>query len=350
VLADGYMSDCFAETPRLNIGVVTLGSRKKRWWNERFITIMVIPERTREVHKVVVPFLLVKLGAILFSLITVFLVIVGVDYFHVLGRMGENKALKGENFKLRQEIQTVKNKVDSMEVTIERVRNYAKKLQLLTGQGGGKKQAEMPVGPIEMEPERSPSSGSEKHSQVLFSEPDFSNVTFNPNNAGLEDKLQKLQTAGDETESELSKLHTYLIAKSAVINATPSLLPIAGWISSVFGYRRNPYDGSYRLHSGDDIAAEPGTPVRAPADGSVIFSGYREGYGKVIVIDHGYGIRTLFGHNSSVFVGQGAKVRRGETISQVGNTGHSTGPHLHYEIRKNGVPVNPATFFSRSRF
>lgn len=311
---------------------------------------MVIPERTREVHKVVVPLLLVKLGVVFFSLMTLFLGIIGVDYFHVLGRMGENKALKGENFKLRQEIQTVRNKVDSMEVTIERVRNYAKKLQILTGQGSGKNQPEMPMGPVETEPERLPSSRNDKRSQKSFPEPDFSNVKLDVAAQGLDDKIQKLQNAGEETEGELSKLHTYLIAKSAVINATPSLLPIGGWISSTFGYRRNPYDGSYRLHSGVDIAAEPGTPVRAPADGDVIFSGYREGYGKVIVIDHGYGIRTLFAHNSALFVGQSAKVKRGETISQVGNTGRSTGPHLHYEIRKNGIPVNPSTFFSRARF
>ena len=108
----------------LRTEVVTSFLKKKSWWNERYITIMVIPERTREVQKIVVPFLLVKLGVVLFSLITLFLMVIGVDYFHVLGRMGENKALKGENFKLRQEIQTVRNKVDSMEATIERVRNY----------------------------------------------------------------------------------------------------------------------------------------------------------------------------------------------------------------------------------
>ena len=311
---------------------------------------MIIPERTRDVQKIVVPFLLVKLGVVLFSLMTLFLIVVGVDYFNVIGRLGENKALKGENFKLRQEIQTVRNKVDAMEATIDRVRNYAKKLQVLTGQGGSKNQLEMPVGPIDGEPERIPSSRREKHSRNRVFETDFSYAAFSSKMPGLETKLQKLQLQGEETESELSKLHSYLIARSAVINATPSLLPIAGWLSSSFGYRRNPYDGSYKLHSGVDIAAEPGTPVRAPADGVVIFSGYREGYGKVIVIDHGYGIRTLFGHNSSVFVGQGSRVKRGETISQVGNTGRSTGPHLHYEIRKNGVPVNPATFFSKSRF
>lgn len=311
---------------------------------------MIIPERTRDVQKIVVPFLLVKLGVVLFSLVTGFLIVVGIDYFHVLGRLGENKALKGENFKLRQEIQTVRNKVDSMEATIERVRNYAKKLQVLTGQGNPKNQLEMPVGPIDGEPERIPSSRGDKHSTNTVFDTDFSRVAFKTKLPDIDNKLEKLQLAGNETETELSKLHAYLIARSAVINATPSLLPIAGWLSSSFGYRRNPYDGSYKLHAGVDIAAEPGTPVRAPADGMVIFSGYREGYGKVLVIDHGYGIRTLFGHNSAVFVGQGAKVKRGETISQVGNTGRSTGPHLHYEIRKNGVPVNPATFFAKSRF
>jgi murein DD-endopeptidase MepM/ murein hydrolase activator NlpD len=104
------------------------------------------------------------------------------------------------------------------------------------------------------------------------------------------------------------------------------------------------------LHAGVDIAAEPGTPVRAPADGTVIFSGYKEGYGKVVVIDHGYGIQTVFGHNSKLFVTQGEHLKRGEKISEVGSTGRSTGPHLHYEIRKNGIPINPLTFISRVRF
>ena len=96
---------------------------------------MVIPERTKQVHSLVLPFFILKLGFVVASLALVFLVVVSLDYVHILGRMAENKRLKGENFKLRQELQLVKNKVDSMEGTIERVRNYAKKLQLLTGQG-----------------------------------------------------------------------------------------------------------------------------------------------------------------------------------------------------------------------
>lgn len=311
---------------------------------------MVIPERTRRVHKVVIPFFLLKLGIILFSLTSVFLVVIGVDYIHVLGRIAENKRLKGENFKLRQEMQLIRNKVDAMESTVERVRNYAKKLQILTGQGE-KSGNELPFGPSEGgDAERAPAEKPDRRSSLMLPVDPDALLPAVPENASLASRVDRLKNVSLNTETGLSRLQVYLMAQSAVMAATPSLLPIAGWVSSPFGYRRHPYDGTFRLHAGIDIAAEPGTPVRAPADGLVIHSGNKEGYGKVIVIDHGYGIRTLFAHNSKLFVNQGVRVRRGETISQVGNTGMSTGPHLHYEIRKNGMPVNPATFFSRARF
>ncbi len=313
---------------------------------------MVVPERTRRVYRLAVPFFLVKLGAILLSLCAVFLVIIGMDYVHVLRGMAENKALKGENFKLRREIQLIRNKVDSMESTIERVRNYAKKLQLLTGQGdkegGNQTPWDGPSGGNDVP--RAPAAKPPKSSRFLDPlEPDASLATPR-DTLSLTDRVDVLKTASMTTEYRLTKLQIYLLAQSAFVAATPSLLPINGWLSSTFGYRRNPYDGSYKLHAGVDIAADSGTPVRAPAMGAVIYSGYRAGYGKVVVIDHGYGIRTLFGHNAKLYVTTGQKVRRGEKISEVGSTGHSTGPHLHYEVRKNGVPVNPVTFFSGAAF
>ena len=315
--------------------------RSKKWWNERFVTLMVIPERTRRVHKVVVPFFIVKFAIVSLSLAVVFLVILGLDYVHVLGRIAENKALKGENFKLRQEMQLIRNKVDSMESTVERVRNYAKKLQLLTGQGD-KAAGEIPWGgPDESVEARDPASKGEKQLPLPGRDP--------TSNLKLDERVERLQTVSTVMENGLSKLQSQLWKKSAIIAATPSILPIAGWVSSPFGYRRNPYDGSYKLHAGVDIVADPGTPVRAPADGTVIFSGFREGYGKCVVIEHGYGIRTVFAHNSRLFVNGGARVRRGDFLAEVGSTGHSTGPHLPYEVRQNGVPVNPAMFFTRTR-
>jgi murein DD-endopeptidase MepM/ murein hydrolase activator NlpD len=304
---------------------------------------MVIPERTRRVHRVVVPFFLIKLGVILLSLSSVFLLILCIDYIHVLGRMVENKRLKGENFKLRQELQLIRNKVDSMEYTVDRVRNYAKKLQILTGQGEkGEGGGELPLGagPGEEDVPREPAA-KERHS---------SNGPESAPLAPLGDRVSRLQTVSLNTEASLSRLQLYLYARGAIMAATPSLLPIHGWLSSPFGYRWHPIYGRYKRHTGIDIAAEPGTPVRAPADGFVIFSGQKEGYGKVVVIDHGYGIHTLFAHNAKLYINSGVRVKRGEMISEVGSTGHSTGPHLHYEVRKNGVPVNPLTFISRVHF
>jgi murein DD-endopeptidase MepM/ murein hydrolase activator NlpD len=329
--------------------VTIFKGKGKSWWRDRFVTLMVIPERTRRVHKLVVPFFLLKLGAVLVSLGAVFLIFIGLDYIHVLGRLAENKRLKGENFKLRQEIQLIRNKVDSMETNMERVRNYAKKLQILTGQGD-KTEGDLPQGgPGETEGDREPASRLPVPAgrRSSLSPPGESQVGMLENSLTLDDRVEKLQTVSLSTETTLSRLQVYLLAQSALASATPSLLPIAGWLSSAFGYRRNPYDGRYRMHMGIDIAAEPGTPVRAPAPGLVVFAGIREGYGKVVVINHGYGISTVLAHNSKLFVNAGVRVKRGETISEVGSTGHSTGPHLHFEIRKNGVPVNPATFFSR---
>lgn len=323
--------------------------KSSSWWKNRFVTLMVIPERTRQVHKLVVPFFMVKFGLILFSLSLVFLVIMGIDYIQVLGRIAENKRLKGENFRLRQEMQLIRNKVESMEATVERVRNYAKKLQIITGQD---KDLGAPQGggPIDEEfrAPASPGKVLERHS-YLKRLPSEEEPLFRPS-AMLDERVESLQQHSHSTEIDISKLYVYLMAQSAVISSTPSLLPIAGWITSPFGYRRHPYDGTLRLHSGVDIAADPGTPVRAPAPGSVTYAGYREGYGKVVVINHGYNINTLFAHLSKWFVNTGDKVKRGEVIAEVGSTGASTGPHLHYEIRKAGIPVNPNAFLARGRF
>ena len=209
---------------------------------------MVIPERTRRVHKVVVPFFLLKLGVILFSLSAVFLIIMGIDYVHVLGRMAENKRLKGENFKLRQEIQLVRNKVDAMEMTIERVRNYAKKLQILTGQseragneipfGGG------PEEDVSREPATpsSPSSTLKERRSSLTLPPDSDNAPDGgadstppvaPSGLSLNDRVEKLETVSLSTETNLSRLQVYLIAQSAVMAATPSLLPTLLYLQSL---------------------------------------------------------------------------------------------------------------------
>ena len=119
---------------------------------------------------------------------------------------------------------------------------------------------------------------------------------------------------------------------------------VATNITSYFGYRRHPIFRTKRLHSGIDIGGGRGSGILAAADGIVIHSGWRGGYGKCVIIDHGGGIATLYGHASRLYVRKGSRVKRGQKIAAIGSTGFSTGPHLHFEVRKNGSPVNPMSY------
>jgi murein DD-endopeptidase MepM/ murein hydrolase activator NlpD len=115
-------------------------------------------------------------------------------------------------------------------------------------------------------------------------------------------------------------------------------------VTSDFGTRIDPYTAERKMHQGMDIATPHGQTVYTPSDGTVVFIGLEGGYGKVLVIDHGYGVKTRYGHLSEITVHLGDRVKRGDKVAQVGNTGRSTGPHLHYEVRVNGIPENPRKF------
>jgi murein DD-endopeptidase MepM/ murein hydrolase activator NlpD len=130
---------------------------------------------------------------------------------------------------------------------------------------------------------------------------------------------------------------------------TPSIWPVVGKLESGFGGRRNPFGGSsFEFHSGQDIDARTGDPVVAGASGSVSFAGWQNGYGQLVVIDHGGGLTTRYGHLSHIDVALAQVVARGQFIGRVGSTGRSTGPHLHYEIRINDEPVNPLQYLVTS--
>ncbi len=143
---------------------------------------------------------------------------------------------------------------------------------------------------------------------------------------------------------ELEELADALRGRSERLAATPVQWPADGWLTSRFGYRMSPFTGRRDFHAGIDIAAEIGTPVLAPATGRVAFSGRRGGFGNAIVIDHGYGIRTTYGHLQTLKVHVGERVERGAQIATIGNTGLSTGPHLHYAVEVSGKTVDPLDY------
>lgn len=130
-------------------------------------------------------------------------------------------------------------------------------------------------------------------------------------------------------------------------SATPMQWPVSGQITSSFGERKNPMGAGDDFHPGLDIAADEGTPITAAAPGRVISAGPDGGYGNLIVVDDGNGVTTRYGHCSQIFARVGDTVAPGQTIGAVGSTGHSTGPHLHFEVRVNDNPVDPSQFLSK---
>ena len=139
------------------------------------------------------------------------------------------------------------------------------------------------------------------------------------------------------------------IERGLMIRSLPISSPVSGTVTSGFGMRNHPILGGRRAHKGLDIAAPTGTEIFAPGRGTVVFSGRKNGYGNTIIVDHGYGYTTLYGHCSKLLVEEGATVSRGDVIALVGSTGRSTGPHLHYEVRINGDHMNPGAFIFYDR-
>lgn len=162
--------------------------------------------------------------------------------------------------------------------------------------------------------------------------------------ASVQKQIDQIVQAIDLRRESQEEIQAFLSDQRSLLASKPKGWPSRGWMTSGFGMRRSPFSGKPKMHQGLDIAASIGTPVYATADGIVSQSETVAGYGKLVVIEHGYGYKTYYGHNSKLNVKVGQKVRRGDRIASVGNSGSSTGAHLHYEVRLNGVPLNPRKY------
>lgn len=159
---------------------------------------------------------------------------------------------------------------------------------------------------------------------------------------GSLDVLEEEIAVSKRDKTELEKV---LEDQVALLAATPSIRPTRGWISSKFGYRLSPFTGKKEFHSGLDISNRMKTPILAPSDGRVTSVRWdRKGYGRIMSIKHGYGMVTRYAHINKALVKKGEYVKRGQKIALMGNNGRSTGPHLHYEVRLNGAPVDPLRY------
>jgi murein DD-endopeptidase MepM/ murein hydrolase activator NlpD len=156
--------------------------------------------------------------------------------------------------------------------------------------------------------------------------------------------LLEMEEELERTSRELTTLIQELETSEETIYSGKFVWPVSGSITSQFGMRFHPILGGYRMHTGLDMSASYGQSIYAAGDGVVIFAGWMGGYGKTLIIDHGGGITTLYAHTSAILVNVGDSVKRGQVVAKVGSTGLSTGPHLHFEVRLNGVPQNPLNY------
>ncbi|HEU4366868.1 MAG TPA: M23 family metallopeptidase [Methylomirabilota bacterium] len=158
------------------------------------------------------------------------------------------------------------------------------------------------------------------------------------------DELNRMSESVKEQTESMRALERMMTRASRVITALPSRWPVRGAVNSEFGNRQSPWSTEREFHSGLDIRAGSGTPVHAPAAGSILHAGTAQEYGTTVILDHGQNIRTLYGHLSKLNVKPGQQVERGAIIGYTGNTGRSSGPHLHYEIHVKGQAVNPRAY------
>ncbi|MBL8913675.1 MAG: M23 family metallopeptidase [Archangium sp.] len=291
---------------------------------------MVVPDHQQEVKR----FHLRKVWIYRLVAAVGLLVLLGVglavNYFVVVADASENPALREENLKLKSELAVIREQLEHVKQTMGRVERFDQQLRAITLLSDP--QRNLAMGPTEQQP-LSPSG----ENQFVRSK-DAEGVEV------LTAKLDKVSAEATRLEQSLQEQQAFFQNQKSLLASFPSVWPARGWVTSDFGSRLDPYTSERVMHAGLDIAGPHGKEVVAPADGTVVFAGLEGGYGNVLVIDHGYGIKTRYGHLASIKVKAGARVKRGDIIAAMGNTGRSTGPHLHYEVRLNGIAPNPRKF------
>lgn len=308
----------------------------------RKMTVLIIPEDGTATKQYKIPTFFIKAVTMVAFLSIGIVGYLGADYFQLLkirtnyyNTLSENEGLKGEARLLIDNLENVKR-------ALERVQNYSNKLNEITQLQVTKVSRKTGIGPLtptEYDIAKKQANNSFKSNYMPLGI-NLDKLIFRP-------VFKKLDNIGEEASKnalELQRLLSNLSQQKSLLSSIPSIAPVTGWIASGFGPRISPFTGKKAWHMGIDIAALIGTPIYAPADGVVIFSGKKSGYGKFIMVAHGYGVVTRYGHNAQNMVQAGQRVKRGDQIATVGMTGRTTGPHLHYEVVVSGKNVNPRKF------
>jgi len=252
------------------------------------------------------------------------------DYIQVRKETFELNKLRQETQEQRSKIHFFSSKIEDLESQLSKLKDFDKKIRIIANlEKGQEATSYMGMGGP------SPSDVREK----LKAEKDEKGLVQQ-----MRTDIERLKSEAASREESLSELEKLLQTKKEVLVSTPSIWPVQGWVTSGFGFRTNPFTGLNQMHEGMDISNRIGAPVVAPADGIISDTGSDWGHGKILVISHGFGVVSRYSHLNKVSVRVGQKVKRGDKIAEVGMSGKTTGPHLHYEVRLNSIPVNPMRY------
>ena len=257
---------------------------------------------------------------------------------HYRGEYNATENIRMQNAEFELERDELLTKLTNLEQAVIRTERFATRLESSIGLDSD--EIQKGIGPIMDKGFSEPLAV--KQFDALYMKDDSK-----PAFSDLDLAMGELESTVSSVEERLQTVYDLHQDRLTYWASMPSIWPSRGWLTSDFGPRRRPIRGGTTFHKGIDIAAKPGTPIVCPGDGVVTYSGYKNGLGKTIMIEHGYGVVTIYGHNSENFVKEGDRVKRGEVVGAVGRTGLATGSHLHYQIEVDGVPVDPMRYIQR---
>ena len=297
---------------------------------KEYFTIVILPGPNSRVRKFSISKSLLRNSLIAAAVLILLSTGLFGEYVRMAGKVMELNSLRREASSQRAQLMQIAASVVDMKTQMARIKGLSDKLSSAAGNAAGKSfgvkgtGGSSGVGAVSLE-----EFGRKSHEEVA---------------AQMSQELQGLKSDASSEEARIKKLMGYFEQRNSIIACTPNIWPVKGFITSDFGYRNSPMYGTTEFHSGLDIANDVGTQVHASADGTVSEAGLSSSYGRYIKIQHGYGMATMYCHLSRADVHAGQRVSKGDVIGALGNTGNSTGPHLHYEVWVNGVPVNPRKY------
>jgi murein DD-endopeptidase MepM/ murein hydrolase activator NlpD len=293
------------------------------------VTFMYVPGRTGQIKRMHFARVWVRRAFAAGCVLCLALGGLFVDYARVRYQLTELDYLREQTREQAHQLDEYTDQMQQISESLKRVSSFDRKLRVITNLD--------PADPLPL-----PGIGGVEGDLVDVDQ--LTGLTRDRRHRRIMQGLGNLsEAAGAEAES-LAALIAHLEDQTAKLRATPSIAPTKGWVTSAFGYRTSPFTANREFHRGLDIAGRLGTPVYAPADGTVRFAGHRRALGNSVSLRHGYGVSTIYGHMNELTVEAGQKVERGDQIGTLGSTGRSTGPHLHYQVQVNGSPVDPRNY------